>query len=561
MAPPTFGRRRGVVVVALVFVAFGYQVLSGPLRKAWPGWLLSATKMREKAYRRMALLLTPGTFTTWNSDVIVELRPENAFLNTAARLHDGWPLCGYRGGSGTAHLPAARKCYASTSMKTSSMKKRPPWDPKAARSGGTAQGAFAMKELARMAQELKHEELQEQVAKMTLEGLRICEEHAKECVKLLVDAMLKALLHRCNSASAWALAAGGLEAVQRCLTFQNSIEDSWMCRATEAYGGEPQIPTKTAISPKTLRPFKPPKDCLDLQCYAWLARSIGGCRGLLGFLEQAPKFFVARLIWVLHDERCWRDQHGEEVPEAPELLKVAARHLLAACKAGDEDVIHAGVALLEDMTTHQHNIAFRLLGDGGGQIFTQILQVFLRGRSEKARATAERCARALGSLARVGRANAKELLELPGLLGQLTQLEASQAAAKRLRSALAAAERAVENIPPIMERLLEIQMTLEQAARFGGCQEKCCDALCSATRRIIWHFQPGQSEVLDKTVGIFVNQMKQVELPGADPKAFKGKLECFESLVDELGKVASACEAWRGELRKLGLEQIITARL
>jgi len=437
-----------------------------------------------------------------------------------------------------------------------------------------------MKELARMAQELKHEELQEQVAKMTLEGLRICEEHAKECVKLLVDAMLKAsnedlaseaawalnkLLHRCNSASAWALAAGGLEAVQRCLTFQNSIE--------------------------------------DLQCYAWLARSIGGCRGLLGFLEQAPKFFVARLIWVLHDERCWRDQHGEEVPEAPELLKVAARHLLAACKVGDEDVIHAGVALLEDMTTHQHNIAFRLLGDGGGQIFTQILQVFLRGRSEKARATAERCARALGSLARVGRANAKELLvsqgaaealqaacmaggaageqsasslvsllslrELPGLLGQLTQLEASQAAAKRLRSALAAAERAVheaeddqvENIPPIMERLLEIQMTLEQAARFGGCQEKCCDALCSATRRIIWHFQPGQSEVLDKTVGIFVNQMKQVELPGADPKAFKGKLECFESLVDELGKVASACEAWRGELRKLGLEQIITARM
>ena len=62
------------------------------LHPVLPRWLLASAPTQEKAYSRMALLLTPGTFVPWNSDVTVELRAENDFLNAAARLHDGCPL-------------------------------------------------------------------------------------------------------------------------------------------------------------------------------------------------------------------------------------------------------------------------------------------------------------------------------------------------------------------------------------------------------------------------------------------------------------------------------------
>ncbi|CAE7332028.1 unnamed protein product [Symbiodinium natans] len=108
------------------------------------------------------------------------------------------------------------------------------------------------------------------------------------------------------------------------------------------------------------------------------------------------------------------------------------------------DVIHAGVALLEDMTSHQHNIAFRLLGDGGGPIFTQILQVFLRRQTTRAKETAERCARALGALCRVGRCNAKELL-------------LSQGAADALKAACMAGGAAGEEAASALVSLLSLQ--------------------------------------------------------------------------------------------------------
>ena len=53
-------------------------------------WLLSAAPSLEKAYSRMALLLTPGRFIQLCNGLRVEARPKNAFLNGASLLQAGF---------------------------------------------------------------------------------------------------------------------------------------------------------------------------------------------------------------------------------------------------------------------------------------------------------------------------------------------------------------------------------------------------------------------------------------------------------------------------------------
>ena len=60
----------------------------------------------------------------------------------------------------------------------------------AAKSGGTAQGAMIMKELAGLTSRLTHRPLQHRVATAVLRDLQTIEQLAKECVGLFVDALM-----------------------------------------------------------------------------------------------------------------------------------------------------------------------------------------------------------------------------------------------------------------------------------------------------------------------------------------------------------------------------------
>ena len=59
----------------------------------------------------------------------------------------------------------------------------------AATSGGSAQGAAVLKELALLPTNFSHRQLQIEVATETLAGFQKCEAHAKKCVGVLVEAL------------------------------------------------------------------------------------------------------------------------------------------------------------------------------------------------------------------------------------------------------------------------------------------------------------------------------------------------------------------------------------
>lgn len=54
-------------------------------------------------------------------------------------------------------------------------------------------------------------------------------------------------------------------------------------------------------------------------------------------------------VWTIHEQRSWKDQHGEEAPVVPELLKLLVMHVALAWQRSDKEVVQAGVAVLQRM--------------------------------------------------------------------------------------------------------------------------------------------------------------------------------------------------------------------
>ncbi|CAK9104243.1 unnamed protein product [Durusdinium trenchii] len=441
---------------------------------------------------------------------------------------------------------------------------------KAATSGGTAQGAFAMKELAKLAESFQHEELQVTVAEMTLQGLQTCELHAKTCVKSLVDAIspentqlaqdaawaLSQLMQKVASATRWALEVGGLQRVQGCLR--------------SASQGE------------------------DLDSFAWLVHYMGGLSSILELLKDpAGSSNVASLVWMIADQRSWVDQHGEEAPEVSELLKLLVQHLLFAWQRQNEEVVHATVTVLEKIATELPSVASQLAGENCGSLFAEIMKELAADSSTRCRSTSAKCCRLLSSLASC-RCNAPSLLgkgvqeailtaaQHEGPLGEaacgalpfilehqglaevlqsLAEAEVHLSSAPRLRHFLGSLvslfddghDSLLEAMPKLMSLLLHLRSQLQQAGRLQQCQENCFEALCSAAGALVPLVEPQKVEPLDAFINVLVQELQGVDLPG-------GASMGFEMLVNELGKVCHS-RAWRQHLRDLGVPNLVIARM
>ncbi|CAJ1428211.1 unnamed protein product [Effrenium voratum] len=436
----------------------------------------------------------------------------------------------------------------------------------AATKGGTAQGAFAMKELAKLAKDLSHSSLQLRLAEMTL--------HAKGCVQSLVtfispedpqlakDAAwaLSQLLQRCASASAWALEAGGLQAVQRCLARRVS------------------------------------QDILEL--FAWLAFGIGGSKGLLELLEaNTGSGQVAQLAWVIFAQRSWKDAHGAEAPHCWELLRLLMSHLDLALQRRDEEVIHAAVATLQRMAEDLPSVAIHLVGAPNcGRIFVQVLQGL--GCDTKPRISTCAClARLLQAMASCGRCQARDLLRQHGAhqaLQAMAQAEGALGEAacgalahllepRELSPALSALARAelrlgraprvrsfLEVLPGIFETELEEMHVVRelmgvllqlnpflQAEKLRRCRAAAFLATCAGARALVPRVEPGLWEELDASVQLIVQELQRVDFRGDSA----GYGPSFEAVVDELGKVAQGSPGWRLRLQQMQLLEQISARL
>lgn len=455
----------------------------------------------------------------------------------------------------------------------------------AATSGGTAQGAFAMKELAKLAKDFHDSQLQLAMAEMTLQGLQACEMNARKCVKSLVQAIspnqphlaqdaawaLMQLLQKCASATAWALDAGGLQAVQGCL------------RCWKGEGGD---------------------------SFAWLAFSMGGLQSIVSLLqdlgEASGSSGVADLVWIIYSQSSWKDQHGEEKPYCRELVQLLVQHLNFAWqrqrfkKNGgwrDEEVqvVHATVAVLQQMSTDLPSVASRLVEEKCGPLFAEILQVLMPATYGQNAKTSAKCCQLLAAMAS-SRCNGAILLRegvqtvlltaaqqegvvgeaacsaLPWLLEHqklremlhaLAVAEIQLTSAKRLKSFVDtlwhlfdgsdSEDPLLRFMPSLMDLLLQLRAELQQARRLKGVQDSCFQALCGATKALVPLAQPGKLKELDAFISILVQELQVVDLPG-------GGTPSFEMLVNELGKVSHSPE-WCHHLRELEVDKLVVLRM
>lgn len=440
-----------------------------------------------------------------------------------------------------------------------------------------------MKELAKLAKDFHDSQLQLTMAEMTLQGLQICEMHARTCVKSLVEAIspnhpqlaqdaawaLMQLLQKCASATAWAVDAGGLQAVQGCL------------RCWKGEGGD---------------------------SFAWLAFSMGGLQSIVSLLqdlgEASGSSGVADLVWIIYNQSSWKDQHGEEKPYCRELVQLLVQHLNFAWQRQrlkhhgwrDEEVqvVHATVAVLQQMSTDLPSVASRLVEEKCGPLFAEILQVLMPAYGQDAK-TSTKCCQLLAAMAS-SRCNGAILLregvqtvlltaaQQEGIVGEaacsalpwllehqklremlhaLAVAEIHLTSAKRLKSFVDtlwhlfdgsdSEDPLLRFMPGLMDLLLQLRAELQQVRRLKGVQESCFQALCGATKALVPLAQPGKLKELDAFISILVQELQVVDLPG-------GGTPSFEMLVNELGKVSHSPE-WRHHLRDLEVDKLVVLRM
>jgi len=455
----------------------------------------------------------------------------------------------------------------------------------AATTGGTAQGAFAMKELAKLAKDFHDSRLQLEMAKMTLDGLRTCETHAQTCVKSLVQAIagcqpqlaqdaawaLMQLLQKCASAGGWAKEAGALEAVKECLKF-------W-----KGEGGD---------------------------SFAWLAHAMGGLQSILDILKDlGHSSNVADLVWIIYNQSSWKDQHGEEAPCCRELVTLLVHHLNSAwqvLRAQDSSrwryeelqVVHATVAVLQQMAADLPSVASQLVEQRilCSPLFAEIVRDLPKGTYGDNAKTSAKCCKLLALMAS-SRSDGASLLrkgvqtillnaaQQEGLVGEaacgalpwlveqnefkevlyrLAMLEINLPSAKRLRNFVESLwlffdacddseEELLKWMPELMHHLVKLRAELQQGSKLKGVQDSCFQALCGATKALVPMVWPGRLKELDTFISIVVQELKTVDLPG-------GGTPTFEMLVNELGQISHS-PPWRSHLRELEVDQLVVLRM
>mmetsp|Transcript_150616 Transcript_150616/g.419851 ORF Transcript_150616/g.419851 Transcript_150616/m.419851 type:complete len:739 (+) Transcript_150616:79-2295(+) len=442
----------------------------------------------------------------------------------------------------------------------------------AASEGGTAKAAFVIKELAKLTLQLSHEQLQVAAAQTTLEGLKLCEQYAQRCIRLLIDALrmpetrpelaadaawtLHKLTQRCDVAREWMRDAEGLAAVRHALVTHSAHNDLVQCSVGIVY---------------------------SLDGLRGIASLLTGCTG--GDAMHLPDSVVAVIVWSVYD--LMKQERGGT--DAAVVLRLLVQ--LLSQRSHDLEVRCACCSALDVIVHEDARLGGLLLELGGAPLLLDTLR-HARSLGSSGSDLACACVNTVASLAK-GSAMQAELLRQHGVvevlahfsvqgsggadeeaavwaLGHLagisTVLQAmahSPTSVGVIRGGLdvvaelacqASTPDEVAYLPQVLQALLVLLGEMISPSSGVKCRKKCVAAICSTVMGIAPHAEPGQVTTLDQAVMSLLEVQTRELSKDTD-------VEIAEMALESLGRLVLIKPAWHHFLRRCGAEKVFSQRI
>ena len=442
----------------------------------------------------------------------------------------------------------------------------------AATEGGTAKAAGIIKEIAKLSVQLSNEQLQAMTAQVTLEGLRLVEQHAQKCLTMFVDTLrapngtpelatdaawiLYKLTGCCAFTRRWVLDAGGLAAVH-CALVANSLHDDLV------------------------------NCCVGIVC------NLDGLRGLGSLLSfsvgaeggNLPDRVLAVIVWAVYEQV----KQQSDACDLDTLLQTVLQ--LLAQSSHDVEVQNACCSTLAVMLHQNAQLGALLLEREGPRPLLNILQHAMNsdGRSQD---LAGSCGSALIALAEASAIHADIIRQYGGVevlalfcikglggadeevamcaLGHLGGLRAVVEVMSRaptlpavIRGGLdsitelassATAPSEVQFLPEVLGALWLLLEHMNMPNPPVKCRKKCIAAICSGMIGIATHAEPTQVLELDQAVVKLVELQRKELCSDAD-------IAIAEITVESLGRMALIKPSWRDYLKCCGAQQALAQRI
>ncbi|CAJ1454762.1 unnamed protein product, partial [Effrenium voratum] len=426
---------------------------------------------------------------------------------------------------------------------------------------GVNAGFSALLQLVKITEGLSHAGLQQELAQKVLVAVDSCQAQVQGCVKLLLEALaLSKQQHSPELAldSAWALNE---------LAQKSNVVSGWILGCGS-----------TSLLRECLIVYCDRRDTVEI-C-TWLVGKTGGLKGLLSLLRgdpALPQQVVVRVFDIIcKDSSFWRDKDGP-IEEAGQLLRCAAEAAKFAAQQGPRQLLEASCHLLQEMAAEpllgQQLLQMQVLQMEGAIFMAQTLQMVLRDQDAS---TAQSCCSVLTSLTKVGRVNCQQRLRQEPVLEALTAAARLGAggrleeeawrtmahilglpeAAKRLSHLreheygmhgvlsaiknLATTEdlEEIRELPAVLEELLQLPPALAVAPLGAACASLAPQAA------------PGTVRALDAAVQVLVQRLREPV-----------DVDQLEFIVDPLGRIALAQDAWKDVLLRLSTPEMASNRI
>eukprot|EP00930_Biecheleria_cincta_P058793 TRINITY_DN44596_c0_g1_i1.p1 TRINITY_DN44596_c0_g1~~TRINITY_DN44596_c0_g1_i1.p1 ORF type:complete len:741 (+),score=132.56 TRINITY_DN44596_c0_g1_i1:52-2274(+) len=444
----------------------------------------------------------------------------------------------------------------------------------AAQHGGTAKAVSVIKEVAMLQASLSQMQLQAETAKVSLECLHLCEQHAKRCVQLFVDALkAPSPTHELASDAAWALNK---------LTGRCAVTRQWMIDA------EGIVAIRCAFVS-----FSSHNDTL-VQCLLGIVHNLRGLEGLTSLIHFSASAagahlsdsVLAALVWSVSDVVKEGQGTVEGSVQAFQAILSVLLHrpqssdVQDACCTALAALVHAdarlGTLLVEAgrlpliLDTLRHAMT---LGSGGDNIACSCANILVSvaqasslqaaaiqehggaelliqfGTRDAGRAHEEAAIWAIGHIAGIG--------AVVNVMSAASTLPAVIRGGLDAITELACSLNSLDDIgrlPDILRRLRSLLAQILTPDSPIKCRKKCFAAICSTMMGLAPHVEPGQIDEFDRTV------VDMLELQKTDLR-IEADVEIAENIVETLGRIALVKPSWHGLLQGLNAEQVFVQRI
>lgn len=442
----------------------------------------------------------------------------------------------------------------------------------AANEGETAKASSVIRELAQLTVQLSHEPLQAKTAQVTLECLKIAEEHAQKCVTLLVDALrtpgaspelaadatwtLNKLSQRCPITRQWMIDASGLDVVMTTMLSNSEHSDLIQCSVGIVYnlrglGGLDLLLSNNAHDNGAQLPeavlaatvwavydvVKQEKIGIDASS---MIRTLAQILSRRSYNLEVQNACCTVLAWLVHeDARCGTllMQFG-----ATPLLLDILRHAMRQ-DGFAEDLACSCVNILASLAEANNMQAEVIRQHGGVDVLAEFGMRGYGGYDEEAAIAA------LGHMSGIG-AVVRAMSHAPSLP---SVIKGGLDAIAELACALTAPQE-VKLLPDVLQMLWQLLESMDAPNPAVKCRKKCLAAICSTVIGIASYADPGQVSQLDTVVVALLNLQTRDMLADVD-------FEIAEDTIESLGRLALIRPAWCDYLKRCGAEHVFQQRI